>query len=265
MKLRKILSLALSALLCVSVVGCSSQSKDDKVIKVGATLVPGGELLEELKPMIEEKGYDLEIVTFEDYILPNEALHNGEIDVNLFQHKPFLEKTNEEKGYDLVAVEPLYVCPITLYSDKRDSLEDLQDGDTIALTNDPSNESRSLRLLESAGLIKIKEGELVTPNDIIENPKNLKFVEAEASLLPSILKDVEAAFINTNFAVAAGINANEQGILIAPTDNTYANIIASRKGDEESEKIQVLKKALTSDEARDFINNEYKGTIIPIF
>ena len=101
--------------------------------------------------------------------------------------------------------------------------------------------------------------------NIIENPKNLRFVEAEASLLPSILKDVEAAFINTNFAVAAGINANEQGILIAPTDNTYANIIASRKGDEESEKIQVLKKALTSDEARDFINNEYKGTIIPIF
>lgn len=171
----------------------------------------------------------------------------------------------KKKGYDLVSVEPLYVCPITLYSDKRDSLEDLQDGDTIALTNDPSNESRSLRLLESAGLIKIKEGELVTPNDIIENPKNLRFVEAEASLLPSILKDVEAAFINTNFAVAAGINANEQGILITPTDNTYANIIASRKGDEESEKIQVLKKALTSDEARDFINNEYKGTIIPIF
>ena len=182
--------------------------------------------------------------------MPNTALNDGELDANLFQHKPFLEKTNEEKGYDLVAVEPLYVCPITLYSDKRDSLEDLQDGDTIALTNDPSNESRSLRLLESAGLIKIKEGELVTPNDIIENPKNLKFVEAEASLLPSILKDVEAAFINTNFAVAAGINAN---------------IIASRKGDEESEKIQVLKKALTSDEARDFINNEYKGTIIPIF
>ena len=177
--------------------------------------------------------------------MPNTALNDGELDANLFQYKPFLEKTNEEKGYDLVAVEPLYVCPITLYSDKRDSLEDLQDGDTIALTNDPSNESRSLRLLESAGLIKIKEGELVTPNDIIENPKNLKFVEAEASLLPSILKDVEAAFINT--------------------DNTYANIIASRKGDEESEKIQVLKKALTSDEARDFINNEYKGTIIPIF
>lgn len=187
------------------------------------------------------------------------------LDANLFQYKHFLEKTKKKKNIDLVAVEPLYVYPITLYSDKRDSLEDLQDGDTIALTNDPSNESRSLRLLESAGLIKIKEGELVTPNDIIENPKNLKFVEAEASLLPSILKDVEAAFINTNFAVAAGINANEQGILIAPTDNTYANIIASRKGDEESEKIQVLKKALTSDEARDFINNEYKGTIIPIF
>lgn len=268
MKLKKLLGLVLSGVLIISSVGCSSskeQSKDDKKIVVGCNLVPGEELLKAVKPLIEAEGYKLEVKVFNDYVLPNTALNDGELDANLFQHKPFLEKTNEEKGYDLVAVEPLYVCPITLYSDKRDSLEDLQDGDTIALTNDPSNESRSLRLLESAGLIKIKEGELVTPNDIIENPKNLKFVEAEASLLPSILKDVEAAFINTNFAVAAGINANEQGILIAPTDNTYANIIASRKGDEESEKIQVLKKALTSDEARDFINNEYKGTIIPIF
>ena len=260
MKLKKLIGLVLSGVLIVSSVGCSSSnesSKNDKKIVVGCNLVPGEELLKAVKPLIEAEGYELEVKVFNDYVLPNTALNDGELDANLFQHKPFLEKTNEEKGYDLVAVEPLYVCPITLYSDKRDSLEDLQDGDTIALTNDPSNESRSLRLLESAGLIKIKEGELVTPN--------LRFVEAEASLLPSILKDVEAAFINTNFAVAAGINANEQGILIAPTDNTYANIIASRKGDEESEKIQVLKKALTSDEARDFINNEYKGTIIPIF
>ena len=268
MKRKSILSLVLTGVLAISLIGCggsNSSSSDDKTIRIGVSPVPHKEIVEQAVEELEDKGYTVEIVEFDDYVLPNTALNDGELDANLFQHKPFLEKTNEEKGYDLVAVEPLYVCPITLYSDKRDSLEDLQDGDTIALTNDPSNESRSLRLLESAGLIKIKEGELVTPNDIIENPKNLKFVEAEASLLPSILKDVEAAFINTNFAVAAGINANEQGILIAPTDNTYANIIASRKGDEESEKIQVLKKALTSDEARDFINNEYKGTIIPIF
>ena len=207
----------------------------------------------------------MEIKVFNDYVLPNTALNDGELDANLFQHKPFLDKTNEEKGYDLVAVEALYGCPITLYSEKRDSLEALQDGDTIALTNDPSNESRSLRLLEKAGLIKLKEGELVTPKDITENPKNLKFIEAEASLLPSILKDVEAAFINTNYAVAAGLNANEKGILIAPLDDAYANIIAARNGDEESEKIKVLEKALTSDEARDFINKEYQGTIVPVF
>ena len=117
MKFKKLLSLAVGTLLCVSLVGCSS-SKEEKTIKVGATLVPGGELLRELEGMIEEKGYELEIVEFDDYILPNESLNNGEIDANLFQHKPFLEKTNEEKGCDLVAVEPLYVCPITLYSDK---------------------------------------------------------------------------------------------------------------------------------------------------
>ena len=267
MKLKKIIGLALAGVLSISVVGCSStkNKEDDKKIVVGCNLVPGEALLNEIKPLIEKEGYELEIKVFNDYVLPNTALNDGELDANLFQHKPFLDKTNEEKGYDLVAVEALYGCPITLYSEKRDSLEALQDGDTIALTNDPSNESRSLRLLEKAGLIKLKEGELVTPKDITENPKNLKFIEAEASLLPSILKDVEAAFINTNYAVAAGLNANEKGILIAPLDDAYANIVASRNGDEESEKIKVLKNALTSDEARDFINEEYQGTIIPVF
>lgn len=267
MKLKKIIGLALAGVLSISTVGCSStkNKEDDKKIVVGCNLVPGEALLNEIKPLIEKEGYELEIKVFNDYVLPNTALNDGELDANLFQHKPFLDKTNEEKGYDLVAVEALYGCPITLYSEKRDSLEALQDGDTIALTNDPSNESRSLRLLEKAGLIKLKEGELVTPKDITENPKNLKFVEAEASLLPSILKDVEAAFINTNYAVAAGLNANEKGILIAQLDDKYANIIASRSGDEESEKIKVLKNALTSDEARDFINKEYQGTIVPVF
>ena len=267
MKLKKIIGLALAGVLSISVVGCSStkNKEDDKKIVVGCNLVPGEALLNEIKPLIEKEGYELEIKVFNDYVLPNTALNDGELDANLFQHKPFLDKTNEEKGYDLVAVEALYGCPITLYSEKRDSLEALQDGDTIALTNDPSNESRSLRLLEKAGLIKLKEGELVTPNDITENPKNLKFIAAEASLLPSILKDVEAAFINTNYAVAAGLNANEKGILIAPLDDAYANIIAARNGDEESEKIKVLEKALTSDEARDFINKEYQGTIVPVF
>ena len=267
MKLKKIIGLALAGVLSISVVGCSStkNKEDDKKIVVGCNLVPGEALLNEIKPLIEKEGYELEIKVFNDYVLPNTALNDGELDANLFQHKPFLDKTNEEKGYDLVAVEALYGCPITLYSEKRESLEALQDGDTIALTNDPSNESRSLRLLEQAGLIKLKEGELVTPKDITENPKNLKFIEAEASLLPSILKDVEAAFINTNYAVAAGLNANEKGILIAPLDDAYANIVASRNGDEESEKIKVLKKALTSDEARDFINEEYQGTIVPVF
>lgn len=268
MRLNKFASILLAGALTLSVVGCSSSSvssQDDKEIVVGCNLVPGGELLEAMRPLIEKEGYELEVQVFNDYVLPNTALNDGDIDANLFQHAPFLEKTNEEKGYDLVSVEALYGCPITLYSEKRDSLKDLQNGDTIALTNDPSNESRSLRLLEKEGLIKIKEGELVTPKDIIENPKSLKFIELEASLLPSTLKDVEAAFINTNFAVAAGINANEQGILVAPLDNTYDNIIACKKGNEESEKIKVLKKVLTSDEARNFIKEEYKGTVIPVF
>ena len=157
MKLKKLLSLVLSALLCVSVVGCSSQFKDDKVIKVGATLVPGGELLEELKPMIEEKGYDLEIVTFEDYILPNEALHNGEIDANLFQHKPYLDEAVKNKGYEIMAGSKLYVCPVVLYSKKIDFIEELKKGDKIAISDKAASASKSLRYLESLGLITLED------------------------------------------------------------------------------------------------------------
>ncbi len=270
MRLNKLSSLILIGALALTSVGCTSNAaanndKDDKKIVVGCNLIPGGELLEAVKPLVEKEGYELEIQVFNDYVLPNTALNDGELDANLFQHIPFLEKTNEEKGYDIVPVVALYGCPITLYSETRDTLEDLQNGDTIALTNDPSNESRSLRLLEKQGLIKLKDGELVTPKDIVENPKNLKFIEVEPSLLPNTLKDVEAAFINTNYAVAAGLNANEQGILVAPLDKTYNNVVACRKGDENSEKLKVLKKVLTSDEARDFINNKYKGTVIPAF
>lgn len=260
-EIKKILSLALSALLCVSVVGCSSQSKDDKVIKVGATLVPGGELLEELKPMIEEKGYDLEIVTFEDYILPNEALHNGEIDANLFQHKPYFDEAVKNKGYEIMAGSKLYVCPGVLYSKKIDSIEELKKGDKIAISDNAASASKSLRYLESLGLITLEEGDIVGVNNIIKNEKGLEFVQLDVAQIPPALDDVTAGFVDTTYAIPA----DKDGIYKAPVNDEYANLLAYRIDDKDNEKIKILKEVLTSDKCRELIEKKYEGIVVLVF
>ena len=228
MKSKKLLSVVMSALLCVSLAGCatSSESKDDKIIKVGATLVPGGELLEKLKPLIEEKGYGLEVVTFNDYILPNESLNNGEIDANLFQHKPYLDEAVKSKGYEIMAGSKLYVCPGVLYSKKINSIDEFKSGDTIAISDNAASASKSLRYLESEGLITLKEGDIVGVNDIIKNPKNLDFVQLDVAQIPPSLEDVTAGFVDTTYAIPAGLSAEEDGIYTAPVNDEYANLLA---------------------------------------
>ena len=265
MKLKKLLSLALSAVLCLGVVGCSSTSSDDKVIKVGATLVPGGELLEELRPMIEEKGYDLEVITFEDYILPNEALNNGEIDANLFQHKPYLDEAVKSKGYKIMAGTKLYVCPGVLYSKKIDSVEELKRGDKIAISDNAASASKSLRYLESLKLIELEDGDIVGVNNITKNPKGLKFVQLDVAQIPPSLEDVTAGFVDTTYAIPAGLSADKDGIYRAPVNDEYANLLAYRIEDKDNEKIKVLEEVLTSDECRELIEKKYKGIIIPVF
>ncbi len=267
MKLKKILSVVLSTLLCISLVGCvgSSGSKDDKTIKVGATSVPGGELLEELKPLIEEKGYDLEIVTFNDYVLPNESLNNGEIDANLFQHKPYLDEAVKSKGYEIMAGAKLYVCPAILYSKKIDSLDEFKNGDKIAISDNAASASKSLRYLESEGLIALTEGDIVGVNDITENPKNLEFVQLDVAQIPPSLEDVTAGFVDTTYAIPAGLNADEEGIYSAPVNDEYANLLAYRIEDKDNEKIEVLEEVLTSDECRALIESKYNGVVIPVF
>lgn len=268
MKLKKLLNLALSALLCVSLVGCStssSDSKDDKTIKVGATLVPGGELLEELKPLIEEKGYELEIVTFNDYVLPNESLNNGEIDANLFQHKPYLDEAVKSKGYEIMAGSKLYVCPAVLYSKKINSLDEFKDGDKIAISDNAASASKCLRYLESEGLITLAKGDIVGVNDITENPKNLEFVQLDVAQIPPSLEDVTAGFVDTTYAIPAGLSAEEDGIYTAPINDEYANLLAYRIEDKDSEKIKILEEVLTSDECRELIESKYKGIVIPVF
>ena len=268
MKLKKILSLALSTMICVSLVGCSassSKSKDDKTIKVGATLVPGGELLEELKPLIEEKGYDLEVVVFNDYVLPNESLNNGEIDANLFQHKPYLDEAVKSKGYEIMAGSKLYVCPAVLYSKKINSLNEFKSGDKIAISDNAASASKSLRYLESEGLITLKEGDIVGVDDITKNPKNLEFVQLDVAQIPPSLEDVTAGFVDTTYAIPAGLGADKDGIYTAPVNDEYANLLAYRIADKDNEKIKVLEEVLTSNECRELINSKYNGIVIPVF
>ena len=268
--LKKILGFTLSISLGVFSIGCSSTSntseENNKKIVVGAMQVPGGELLNHLKSDIEKEGYELEVVIFNDYNTPNTALAEGDIDANLFQHKPFLNECIEKQNFDLTPVVDLYEVPLQAYSNKIKSFDDLKSGSKFALPNDPTNGSRALKMLENEGIIKIKEGvSLPSAKDIVENPKNIEFIEAEANQLPSLLPDVDAAFINGNFAVAAGLDASKQSIYAPETDNTYVNILACRTEDKNSEKIQVLKKVLSSDKSREFIQENYKGIIIPVF
>lgn len=269
MKKNRLLSILLSGVLVLSLAGCGSSKNDDKTITIGVSPVPHKEVVEEIKSEVEKEGYTLEIKEFDDYETPNTAVQEGEIDANYFQHIAYLNTTNEQKGYNLVNVAEIHFEPMALYSTKVSDLNSINDGATIAIPNDPSNEARALRLLEKAGLIKVKSGELITIADITENTKNLKFKELEAAQLPRILEEVEGAVINGNYALAANLNTNENGIFVEDNKDSlikdYTNILAVKEGNESSEKVTVLKKALTSDKVKEYINEKYKGAVVPVF
>lgn len=277
MKKKSILSVVLAGVLAIGLIGCGgtgsngsgADSKDDKVIKIGVTPKPHKEIVDAAVPLLEKEGYKVEITEFNDYVQPNTAVEEGSLDVNFFQHTPYLNEQVQSRGLHLKSVAAIHLEPMGLYSKKITSLDELKDGSTIAVPNDPSNEARALKLLAANGLIKIKDGELVTPADITENPKNLKFNELEAAAIPRAIDDVDAAIINGNYAIEAGFDVLKDGIIKEDKDSEaakpYANIIVVKEGNENLEKIQALIKALTSDEVRDFINKEYNGAVIPVF
>lgn len=276
MKKRSILSIVLAGVVTFGLVGCgntsstvSASSKDDKVIRIGVTPKPHEEIVNVAKPLLEKEGYKVEITEFNDYVQPNTAVQEGELDANYFQHLPYLKEQNASQGYDLVSVAAIHLEPMGLYSHKIKSLGELKDGATIAIPNDATNEARALRLLETNGLIKVAAGDLVTPKDITENPKNLKFTELEAAAIPRAVDDVDAAVINGNYALEANFNPSKDAIIIEDKDSDaakpYANIIAVKAGNENEQKIKDLVKAMTSPEVKDFINKEYKGSVIPVF
>jgi D-methionine transport system substrate-binding protein len=248
-----------------------AEQKELKVLKVGAVPTPHGEILKFITPLLKEKGIDLQIVEFTDYVQPNLALQNKELDANYFQHVPYLNDFNKKNNTQLSATVPVHFEPLGLYPGKTKTLEELKDGDTIAVPNDTTNEARALLLLQSAGILKVKDGAGLeaTVKDIVENPKNIKIQELEAAQISRSLPDVNLAVINGNYAIEAGLNAATDALKAEDKDSlaaqTFANIITVRTGDENREEIKLLDEVITSPEVRDFINETYKGAVIPVF
>ena len=266
-KLVTIIALALA--LTLSLTACGGKS-DAKTIVVGATPAPHAQILEVAKEILAKDGYTLEIREFDDYVLPNEAVEDGSIVANYFQHITYMNDFNAGSGTHLVSVAGIHYEPFGLYAGKCGSLADLPDGAQIAVPNDGTNEARALLLLEQEGLIKLKEGVglSATKTDIVENPHNYEIIEMEARLLTTTLQDVDVAVINGNYAIDAGLKVSE-ALAVESADGTaadaYVNVLTVKEGNENNEAVQALVNALQSEEVRNFILSTYDGAVVPLF
>ncbi|MDL0101276.1 MetQ/NlpA family ABC transporter substrate-binding protein [Campylobacter felis] len=243
----------------------SFSSANEKIITIGLTPNPFENLIEHMREDFKNEGYELKIVEFSDYILPNRALSAKELDANLYQHKPFLDEYNKNAKSDLVATTPIVIAPMAAFSQKLKNLSELKDDARIAIPNDPTNESRALELLQKAGLIKLNDKALKTPLDIVDNPKKLQFVELKAAQLPRALSDVDVAVINSNYALGANLNPVKDSIFIEDKDSPYVNFVVVRAEDSQSAKTKVIDKVLRSEKLRNFIEENYKDILIPGF
>jgi D-methionine transport system substrate-binding protein len=260
----------LAALLLLA--GCSSPHSGNgdagsQKLVVAATAVPHAEILKQVKPILAKEGIDLEIKVFADYVQPNVQVLEKSVDANYFQTKPYLDAFNRERGTNLVIVTGVHIEPFGAYSHKIKSIDQLPDGASVTLPNDPSNNSRALLLLAKHGLITLKDptNELSTLKDITSNPKQLKFRELEAAMLPRTLDEVDLALINTNYALAAGLNPTKDALLIEDKDSPYVNYLVARPDNKDDPRIQKLAKALTSPEIKAFIEQKYQGAVLPAF
>ena len=247
----------------------STGSTDSKVIKVAASATPHAEILEEAKPLLEKEGYDLQVTVFDDYVQPNEVVESGDFDANYFQHIPYLNSFNEEKGTHLVNAGGIHYEPFGIYPGTKSSLDDIADGDTIAVPNDTTNEARALLLLQDNGIIKLKDGAGLeaTVNDIEENPYNVEIVELAAEQVARVAEETSYIVLNGNYALQAGYSVSKDALAYETSDSeaakTYVNVIAVKEGNENSDKIKALVDVLKSDEIKDFINEKYDGAVIP--
>lgn len=260
-------SLIVVALLVATLAFSGFAAAQPTVLRVGASTLPHAPILEFVKPMLAEEGIELQIIEFSDYVLPNLALAEGEIDANFFQHIPYLEDFAANHRLDLAWTEKVFLAPIGMYSSKIDSIDQLQRGARIAIPNDVSNGGRALLLLAEAGLLELRAG--VTSNatvfDIVRNPLNLRIIELEAPLLPRSLDDVDAAFINQTYALEAGLKPTQDAILLEAGDSPYANVVAARTENANDPAIQKLGEVLTTPEVREFILEYFEGSLIPSF
>lgn len=276
--MKKKLYLLLALVLAVaSLTACgSSDKKDDSkkaeskgTIKVAASATPHAEILEEAKKILKDKGWDLQIQVFDDYVQPNNVVESGDFDANYFQHIPYLEQFNKEKGTHLVNAGGIHYEPFGIYPGTKKKLDELAEGDTIAVPNDTTNEARALLLLEANGIIKLKDGAglTATVKDIAENPKNVKIQELEAAQVPRVKDEVAFVVLNGNYALQAGFSVSKDSIAYEKSDSeaakTYVNVIAVKKGNENKPGIKDLVEVLKSDEIKKFINDKYDGAVVP--
>ena len=291
--MKKLLALTLALVLCLGLAACggtgtgtdtnadtssdtdtngdAAANGETVTLTVGATPNPHAEILAQVKDDLAAEGIDLVVNEYSDYVVPNTAVEEGDLDANYFQHTPYMEKSNEEKGTHLVSVGKIHYEPMGIYPGTTKTLEELPDGATIAVPNDTTNEARALQLLAAQGLIELKEdaGLNATPNDITSNPKNLQFKELEAAMLPQTASEVDLSVINSNFAMEGGMNPATDALASEDADSeaaqTFANIIAVKEGHENDPAIQALVKALQSDKVKEYIEKTYSGAVVAVF
>ena len=268
--MKKLVAAALTGALFVSSLGFNVFAADDeKTIKVAASATPHAEILEQVKPILEKEGYDLEVTVFNDYVQPNEVVESGDFDANYFQHIPYLNSFNEEKGTHLVNAGGIHYEPFGIYPGTKKSLDDIADGDSIAVPNDTTNEARALLLLQDNGIITLKDGAGLeaTKNDIVDNPYNIDIVELEAAQVARVVNETAYVVLNGNYALEAGFSVGKDALAYEKSDSeaakTYVNVIAVKEGNENDEGIKALVEALKSDEIKEYINSTYDGAVIP--
>ena len=269
-------SVAVAAGLALSLAGCQDKAPEAPaagaapkaaVLTIGVSPVPHADIVNFVAPTLKNQGIEVKVVEFSDYVQPNLSLADKELDANFFQPKPYLDEFAESRGLKLESLVAVHIEPMGVYSKSVKKVEDLAEGAKIAIPNDPTNGGRALKVLETVGLIKLKAdaGILATPNDIVENPKKLSFLEIEAAQLPRALDDVAAAVINSNFALGANLNPTKDAIAIESKDSPYANIVAIRAGESNREDLQKLKAVLTSPEVKKFLEDKFQGSVVPAF
>lgn len=269
---KRILAAGAAAVLAVGLTACGGKENkaDDKTITVAASPTPHAEILEASKDLLKEKGYTLEIKEFDDYPQQNVVVDEGEFDANYFQHQPYLDNFNEEKGSDLVSAAKIHYEPLGIYPGASEDLENIKDGAKIAVPNDATNEARALLLLEENGIITLKEdaGLNATKKDVEENPHNIEIVELDAAQIARVVEELDFVVLNGNYALDAGFNVQTDAIAKEEADSeaaqTYANIIAVKKENKDSEKIKALVEVLQSEEIGKFITDTYEGAVVPM-